>query len=316
MWVSANASMLPQMMGGHEAWRYTLISGFIPALPLLLIRPFLPESPEWQRKKDAGLLRRPSIAELFHPKLRKTTIVTTIVFAASYGLAFGAIQQLPQIIGAKAIGTPKESGHPEVIAVAKAAAGEPAEEKDGKKQFSAKQKGAAGNASDEVVAGVTSWQEFGGLFGRALLAVLAVYVVSRKTLLRIFQIPAMLAIPAIFLWINQSLEADGTPVSLTQIRILIFIAGVFVVGQFSFWGNYIPLVFPVHLRGTGESFAANIGGRILGTAAAFFAQTLSTSMPLAKAGAIVAAIYAVIGVICTHWLPQPSLTDHDADEAA
>ena len=40
--------------GGHEAWRYTLISGVIPALPLLLIRPFLPESPEWQKKKEAG----------------------------------------------------------------------------------------------------------------------------------------------------------------------------------------------------------------------------------------------------------------------
>jgi MFS family permease len=29
----------------HEAWRYTLMSGLIPAIPLILIRPFLPESP-------------------------------------------------------------------------------------------------------------------------------------------------------------------------------------------------------------------------------------------------------------------------------
>jgi MFS family permease len=29
----------------HEAWRYTLISGLIPAIPLIIIRPFLPESP-------------------------------------------------------------------------------------------------------------------------------------------------------------------------------------------------------------------------------------------------------------------------------
>ena len=32
-------------------WRYTLMSGVIPALPLILIRPFLPESPAWQQKK-------------------------------------------------------------------------------------------------------------------------------------------------------------------------------------------------------------------------------------------------------------------------
>ena len=48
----------------------------------------------------AGQLKRPSIAELFSPALARTTIVTTIVFAASYGIAFGAIQQLPQILGA------------------------------------------------------------------------------------------------------------------------------------------------------------------------------------------------------------------------
>src|SRR4030095_6332176 len=31
----------------HAPWRYTLMSGVIPAIPLILIRPFLPESPIW-----------------------------------------------------------------------------------------------------------------------------------------------------------------------------------------------------------------------------------------------------------------------------
>ena len=44
------AASLPAIHGGHEAWRYTLISGIIPALPLIVIRPLLPESPEWERK--------------------------------------------------------------------------------------------------------------------------------------------------------------------------------------------------------------------------------------------------------------------------
>src|SRR5687767_10973141 len=88
------AANLPAIHGGHEAWRYTLISGVIPALPLLIIRPFLPESPVWAQKKKAGTLRRPNILDLFGPGLRKTTIVTTLIFAASYGIAFGAIQQV------------------------------------------------------------------------------------------------------------------------------------------------------------------------------------------------------------------------------
>ena len=74
------------------------MSGVIPAIPLILIRPFLPESPAWQQKKDAGTLKRPSIAALFSPELRRTTIVTTIMFAMAYGAAFGAIQQIPQIV--------------------------------------------------------------------------------------------------------------------------------------------------------------------------------------------------------------------------
>src|SRR5687768_7369819 len=82
----------------HAAWRYTLMTGVIPAIPLILIRPFLPESPIWREKRAAGTLKRPSIAAIFAPELRRTTIVTTIMVAMSYGAAFGAIQQLPQII--------------------------------------------------------------------------------------------------------------------------------------------------------------------------------------------------------------------------
>ncbi len=305
------ALALPAIQGGHEAWRYTLISGVIPALPLLLIRPFLPESPEWQKKRDAGTLKRPSIAALFAPELRKTTILTTLIFAASYGIAFGAIQQLPQIIGAQRIGTPLEAGHVAVLAVAKAKGGEAmAAAKAANKPQPVAQKEmrqAAGNASDQVVAGVTLWQEIGGLLGRFLLAVLAVVIVSRRTLFRVFQIPSLLFVPLLFWWISGQLgDAD----SLGLIKAGIFVAGVFTVAQFSFWGNYIPLVFPVHLRGTGESFAANIGGRVLGTAAAWLTLTLSASdkpdpARMAIVGACVACAYALVGAVLTQFLPEP-----------
>ena len=305
------ALALPAIQGGHEAWRYTLISGVIPALPLLLIRPVLPESPEWQKKRDAGTLKRPSIAALFAPELRKTTILTTLIFAASYGIAFGAIQQLPQIIGAQRIGTPLEAGHVAVLAVAKAKGGEAmAAAKAANKPQPVAQKEmrqAAGNASDQVVAGVTLWQEIGGLLGRFLLAVLAVVIVSRRTLFRVFQIPSLLFVPLLFWWISGQLgDAD----SLGLIKAGIFVAGVFTVAQFSFWGNYIPLVFPVHLRGTGESFAANIGGRVLGTAAAWLTLTLSASdkpdpARMAIVGACVAGAYALVGAVLTQFLPEP-----------
>jgi MFS family permease len=310
------AASLPAIHGGHEAWRYTLISGVLPAIPLILIRPFLPESPEWQKKRDAGKLRRPSLGELFSPALRRTTVLTTLVFAASYGIAFGAIQQLPQILGAQRLGTPQEAGHAAVIERAKAAVGQAvaAAKEQGQEVPPAKRRQIGGNASDEAVAKVTLWQEIGGLFGRFALAMLAVYVVSRRTLLRIFQLPALLFVPLFFLWVSGSL---GDPGSLLWIQIGIFVAGFFTVAQFSFWGNYIPRVFPLHLRGTGESFAANIGGRVIGTAAAWITLTLSAADPpspakMALVGGLVAGAYVLVGAILTHWLPEPP---QELDEA-
>src|SRR5579864_2447730 len=35
--------LLPAIHGGHEAWRYTILFGILPAVPLLVVRPFLPE---------------------------------------------------------------------------------------------------------------------------------------------------------------------------------------------------------------------------------------------------------------------------------
>jgi len=116
-------------------------------------------------------------------------------------------------------------------------------------------------------------------------------------------------VPALFWWISTQLaDADSLP----WIKAGIFVAGLFTVSQFSFWGNYIPLVFPTHLRGTGESFAANIGGRVLGTAAAWLTLTFSAATPpdpvrIALAGAAVAGAYALVGTILTHWLPEPDV---------
>ena len=296
------AGVLPAIHGGHEAWRYTLISGVIPALPLILIRPFLPESPVWAQKKAAGTLRRPSIRELFSPQLVRATVMTTLVFAASYGIAFGAIQQLPQILGG-----PK--GHAAIIAEAKEAQDNAtaAAEKAGKPIPPPRLKAIGANATDEAVAKVTIFQEVGGLVGRVILAFLALRIASRRMLLRIFQIPALIFVPLLFWWISTKLGDAG---SISAIKAGVFLAGLLTVAQFSFWGNYIPLVFPTHLRGTGESFAANIGGRILGTLAAFLTLTFSAATPpdpvkIAVVGATVAGIYALLGTILTQWLPEP-----------
>ena len=265
----------------HAPWRYTVMSGVIPAIPLIFIRPFLPESPIWQEKKRAGTLKRPSIAAIFAPELRRTTIVTTVMFAMAYGAAFGAIQQVPQIV----------PGLPEVHAMVE---GRPVPE--------------ARAIEQRVAANVTKVQEIGGLVGRVVLAVVAVAIVSRRRLIRLFQIPGLIVMPIVFWW--------AATTSLSYLYVGIFLAGLLTVGQFSFWGNYLPRVYPVHLRGTGESFAANIGGRLIGTSFAWLTATLAVTTNRAYAptkvalvaGAVGLGVY-VVGFIASFWLQEPKAED-------
>ncbi|MGH9816156.1 MAG: MFS transporter, partial [Candidatus Acidiferrales bacterium] len=293
--LSFPAISLPDWLSGlgaiddsHAAWRYTLMSGLVPALPLAVIRPFLPESPTWRARKAAGTLRRPSIGQLFAPDLRRTTIVTTLMFACSYGAAFGAIQQIPQIV----------PGLPEVReqaqqAVKEAGAKEPAEVRR-----------VAGRVNQAVAADVTKVQEFGGLTGRFLLALLAVRIVSRRALLRVFQVPGLILMPLVFAYVAVT--------SLNLLYVGIFLAGFVTVAQFSFWGNYLPRVYPVHLRGTGESFAANIGGRLIGTSFAWVTASLAVTADRAFAPTKIALVAAavgfsvyLVGFIASFWLPEP-----------
>jgi MFS family permease len=252
----------------HASWRYMLMSGLIPALPLILIRPFLPESPIWLRKKMQGTLKRPSFAELFQPRLRRTTIVTTLMFACSYGAAFGAIQHLPRIVPSL----------PELA------------------DFS-------NDAKQQTVKTVQLWQESGGLLGRFLLAYLAVVIVSRQKLLRLFQVPGLIILPVVFAYLALH--------DLMMLEIGIFLVGLLTVAQFSFWGNYLPRVYPVHLRGTGESFAANVGGRMAGTSFALVTTQLAKLMPGAAAAKLAYAATAVglfvyaFGLLLSFWLPEP-----------
>jgi hypothetical protein len=125
---------------------------------------------------------------------------------------------------------------------------------------------------------VTIRQEIGGLIGRIAFAFVAIYSLSVRSQLWLFQIPALNpSVPLLFWWISGNLENAE---SLGMIEWGIFLAGLLYGGPVQFLGRLrSPRVFPLHLRGTGESFAANIGGRILGTAAAWLTLTFSASTP-------------------------------------
>ena len=140
-----------------------------------------------------------------------------------------------------------------------------------------------------------------------MLAILIIIGISRVTLLRLMQVPALVVLPVTYFMLFK----DGG----TTFLLAYSVCGLLTVAQFSYFGEYLPKVFPMHLRGTGGSFATNVGGRMVGTSMA----TLNTSLlaPLiaggealkpahvATAAGIIAVSLAVVALIVGLFLPEP-----------
>lgn len=399
-WILRSASALPALpilepFNAHADWRYTLLTGLLPAIPIGLLLPFVPESKIWRERRAAGTLKRSSFGELFSPALRRTTLVTAALSACAYGIAFGALQLTPTRIVpglstlaeqqkilkplqdearginvqldavrpqfdqscAEVAGLRELSGQRAKVRIAQRAAQKaltaPTAVDAAKAGIQAKieslnkQLGQLDTKLDQVTANkpeakkalldrekilgllganrakqetpdtlvktygknVQFWQELGGLLGRILFACLLATLAPRA-LLRVFQIPGLVVIPITYVWLftyHPEFFQWG-----------IAIAGFLTVAQFSYMGEYLPKVFPLHLRGTGGSFATNVGGRMIGTSMAFvtsnwLAPLLGGTSPMfiAKAAAIVGTAMCAIGLTFSFLLPEPKAEMQD-----
>jgi hypothetical protein len=264
------AERLPAIWSTHQPWRYTLFSGVIPAIPLLVIRPFLPESPIWKEKKLQATLKRPRFGALFEPSLKKTTWVVTMLVGCSFVLAFGAMQHTVRIVP----GLPglADSGVRHV---------------------------------EQMVSRVQLFQELGGVAGRLVFVLLILRIAAQGSRLRAFLGSALVVYAWTYLF--------GVTRNLTQMEVGMFLAALLFNGLYSFWGNYLPRVFPTYLRGTGESFAFNIGGKTIGASAALLTTQLANVMPAADAGhrlaysaGVVAIAACLVGLFVSSRLPEPA----------
>jgi hypothetical protein len=370
---------LPDFLNAHASWRYTLMTGLLPALPIALLLPLVPESRVWLERRASGSLSRPSLGGLFSPELRRTTLVTAALSACAYGAAFGALQLTPLrvIPGTPELAEQRKDLKPlqdeakqingellkldpslkaeyvanpalQTLAAKRAKnriafraamkAGDKAKADAINADFKAlgeeldklttanpatktlitdrekllKQLGDNREKQEPLDKAVKArgnqaqlWQEMGGLAGRLVLAALVVMAVARRTLLRIFLIPGLLAVPLTYF----SLYHTGG----AGLDWGIAICGLLIVAQFSYFGEFLPKVFPLHLRGTGGSFATNVGGRMIGTSAAFLTTNViapmmpgaSTFDKVALAAGVVGTSVFVIGFILSFLLPEP-----------
>ena len=265
-----HAGQWPAIAGGHDAWRYTLLSGLIPAIPLMVLRPFLPESPVWLERKASERRARPSPAGLFAPGLRRTTLLTTLMMACLLAIPYGALQHTPRIV--PGLAWVRTLGPLRV---------------------------------EQVVSEVFLVQELGSVAGRVAFALLCLRIARRQRLLRIFLVPAAILLPVLFF---------STSGGVLWLLVGVFVAQALFNALHSFFGNYLPRVFPTSLRGTGESFAMNIGGRMIGVGAALVTTQLATAMPgaslgagtqLARAAGTVMVVVLLVFLVASFWLPEP-----------
>jgi hypothetical protein len=324
-WIVKHAATLgswgmPAAADGHPAaWRYLLLTGIIPAVLIAVMLPFVPESQVWKESKEKGTLKRPSFGELFSPGLIRATLVTALLSACAYGVAFGVLQQTPLgvVPGLPDLKQQREALKPLVI--------------EAKGLNATFDKTAPGSAERTAAAGavkanygkqkkildevkqvgneVQEYQETGGLIGRIVLAILLIVGLGRHLILRLLQIPGLIILPLVyFMFYHQGASS--------------FVWGIAIIGfltmaQFSYLGEILPRLFPMHLRGTGGSFATNVGGRMIGTSAAFLTPKLaamftgSTYDQVAKAAGWMGLVIVIIGIIAGFFLPNMSMLDKE-----
>jgi MFS family permease len=302
---------------GNAAWRYTLMTGMVPALLIVSMLPFVPESAIWLERKRTGTLKRPRFRELFASGLLRTTVAATILSACAYGAAFGTLQVtvaqgvagLPDLADVRAKILPYNKANQaltkEMNALPKDSSAYAAKQKEinnNLRQIGKIEKDEVQPRREEV----QLLQELGGLVGRILLAVGLLVVASRRLLLWLFQVPGLVIIPVVWFWVYPNQPGYFT--------LGIFLAGLCIVAQHSYFGEYLPKVFPVHLRGTGAAFATNVGGRMTGTAAAFLTTSIIAPLltvgsnnfeTVAYAAGVTGLLVFALGFLVSFFLPQP-----------
>ncbi|HTU17322.1 MAG TPA: MFS transporter [Gemmataceae bacterium] len=301
----------------NPAWRYTLMTGLIPALLIIFLLPFVPESAVWLERKQSGTLKRPRFGELFAPGLLRTSLVATILSACAYAAAFGTLQVtvaqgvrgLPDLAEARARTAPYNKANQALQKELKELPPDSPTRAEKEKQLNENLRQIGKIEKEEIQPRrehVQLMQESGGLLGRILLAIALLSVTSKRVLLWLFQIPGLVIIPVVWFWVYPNRPEYFT--------VGVFLAGLCIVAQFSYFGEYLPKVFPVHLRGTGGAFATNVGGRMIGTSAAFL--TTSVIAPLitvgsngfekvAYAAGVTGLLVFGIGFLVSFFLPQP-----------
>ena len=212
----------------ETAWRYVFLFGLLPAAVAFAVRFFVKEPERW--KSAAANAIPPSIAELFSPQWRRTTL-------SGLGLALIAI-----------ITWWSCNAFVPILSTSLA-------------QLQAKAQGldkaATQLLSEQWKATATNSFNLGGLVG-TLLTVPAAKYLGRRSMFGLYFLISGVSV----------MYGFGAPIDDHLRLYLCFPIGLSVFGVFGSFTYYLPELYPTRLRGTGAGFCYN-SGRFLAAAGPF-----------------------------------------------
>lgn len=266
-----------------ESWRWMMLVAALPALLVVFIIVFVPESERWRRSVAKG----PShpVREVFGPALRGRTFLGIALASVALIGTWGSVQWLPlwanQMVSNQGVAELRQQ-HPEWYSSSE---GAQVIQERAHAETDVKRRAGKATASMQIVQGL------GAILG-TLLAPLIGARFGRRPAYCVLCVASLLVCGTLFRTVT---HFDGT-----------FLAWAFVVSgaTASFYGwfpLYFPEMFPTRVRATGQGLAYNFG-RVFAAAGALLQGELVRAFDgsYARAGAIVTLIYLLgMGLI---WL--------------
>ncbi|MCA1964218.1 MAG: MFS transporter [Prosthecobacter sp.] len=301
----------------HQAWRFLMIIGALPALIIFLIRIFVPESDKWEEEKAAGKTSHWSTADLkgvligaiaamviiwsWSPmgiEAGVTTLLAALITVAAFAIvAWGFLLPVRRYLGrAEAAGSISSESRATVrrnLILGASVAGVALLGTWGAAQQAPKWSTSA-DIDANGYTNVAQWTQIATSLGACLFAFLAPFVADILNRRVTYLVMCVSAMVSALLFYKTNTVVGGW-----------FFATAFLMGGltatfYGFFPLYLPELFPTSVRATGQGFCFNVGRIIAAIGGLQIANLILAFGSAANAYSALCAVYFVGMVII--WL--------------
>jgi SHS family sialic acid transporter-like MFS transporter len=247
-------------------WRWMMLAGAAPALLCLFIQFFVPESQAWKDSTKQATAPAKPIAEVFGPKLRRTTFIGIALGGIALVGTWGSVQWVPTWVGSNEFKIANEV--------------EKTDKEKSVERSTMKSHSQIASAAGAIV-GCFMGSLLGGAIGRRPIYfwLCAASLASALSMFNLFDTYSL------------------------NFLVIVFLVGMTTASFYGWLPLYLPELFPTRVRATGQGVAFN-AGRIVAAGGVMLAGQLVAGLgSYAKAGAVISCVY-VIGMAVIWLAPE------------